>query len=326
MMLRISVFLLSYLAASVDGQTGEGIVQPDPNLPCTVCWGQETPSTSPDFVWFSAETDMTCESIIADVEAANTTQGTDTCKNSQLASFQLGCCPSPPYEYCDVCPDGGQIARSNDIPFGSTTQYTCAENLYREASYNAIQEPGTCDDTIIRRGAFYCDCPNVEQQCTLCPDGSSPTNPERGDAWVTGSNCEGLEFLFSIYTAEECDGLRNNFGVDFAHFCKCPDYEKDEEIEEECFICSGGLANPSFTYTDPNDNFQRTCSQAADFAKSITRQNTCDTYMQQVLARGCRCNDGGPVFRNPNSSGAEHLTTIFSTGAMIAFVVKGVFA
>jgi len=324
-MYRIGTLLLAFAAAQVTGQTGSAIIQPNPNSPCTVCWSSsETPTTTPSFVWFTGQTNLTCASIIADVDKNNTLQGSDTCKNNQLAAFQLGCCKSPPYDYCPVCANNGTYSPNNVIPLGSTQQYTCAENLYRVASYNALVQPGNCSDTVIERGSFYCGCPNAQQQCWLCPDQSPVGNPARGDAWVTNSNCQGLEFLFSLYNKQECTNLMTDFGVDYANFCKCPG-QQQTAISQECLLCSGGLANPDFTYTSSSDTYQRTCSQAADFAKSIIRQNICDKYMGEVLAKGCKCNSGGPVFQNKNS-GAMGMTTALSAAATIALVLKGVLA
>lgn len=323
-MFRTGALLLSFAAARVNGQTGAGISQPDPNDPCTVCFDSQTPVTDPTFKYFNQPTETTCQGIIDGVAAASTTQGTETCKNYQLAAFQLGCCGSPPYEYCPVCPDGSDFTRSNEIPFGTAEVTTCAENLYRPASYNGIFKEGICSDTVIQRGAFYCDCPGVEQQCSLCKDGSPPGNPDRGEAWVTNSNCEGLAFLISLFTAEECEGSRDNYGVDFAHFCLCPNHTK--AVEEECSMCEGGIANPDYTYTSEGDAFTRTCAQADDFAKSITRENICMTLMQGVLDKGCKCNSGGPVFKVPDESGAISLGSTLSAIAMLSLVLKGLLA
>jgi hypothetical protein len=312
MMFRCSILLLSFAAVHVSGQTEGSINQPDPNEPCSVCFSGDAPLIEPTFKWFQGVTDMTCSDIVTAVFDAAILQGNTVCKDYQLRAFQMGCCSSPPYEYCPVCPDGSAFERSNEVPIGtgSGTPPTCAENLYRVASYNALFTPGTCADTVIQRGAFYCGCPNVEQQCFLCPDESNPENPERGDGWVTGSNCEGLEFLFSLYNTEECDGLRNNYGVDFAHFCKCPNYEKTSDAK--CVMCADGLANPNFVYTE--SPFTRTCQQAVDFSESITRENICLAQMNDVIAKGCKCNGGsGPTFKEEaKKDGAVGMTASFS--------------
>jgi hypothetical protein len=328
MMFRFSVLFLSFAAVHVNGQTD--ITQPDPNSPCTVCFNGDAPVTEGGRSWFSGPTEMTCAGIIADVFAADTTQGTQTCKDAQLAAFQLGCCSGPPYEYCEVCPDGSPFTRSNEVPIGSATGTppTCAENLYTPASYRPFFTPGTCADTAIQRGAHYCGCPNVQQQCYLCPDSQKPTNPERGDAWVTGTNCEGIEFLFSLFDANECDGYRNDYGIDFAHFCKCPDHVK--ATEDKCVLCGTGMANPGFVYTTDADPYTRTCSQAATFAESITRENSCMREMGEVIAAGCKCNDnGGPKFTvqsNNGDSGAVGVTASLSMFVAALLALNSVIA
>jgi len=329
-MFRLSFLLLSFGAIYVNGQTEGAIVQPDPNDPCTVCFVEsETPIAEPTFSWFTGEANSTCSEIIASVTSASLLQGDDECKDYQLMAFQIGCCKSPPFEYCPICPDGTDFNRTSIVPIGSSelSNPTCAESWYRLTSYNALFEPGDCSDTVLQRGAFYCGCPNTAQQCYLCPDQQRPTNPERGDAWVTNSNCEGLEFLFSLYNTEECDGIRNDYGVDFAHFCKCPDYVKNET--GTCSLCSGGMANPQFVYTAEGDTFERTCQQAQDFAESITRENICLRFMEEVISKGCQCNDGtGPIFREEGDTSdamtVNKLTKMVSLMMGMTLFVMGV--
>lgn len=270
---------------------------------------------------------MTCETIVASVASSASLQGSDVCKNNQLAAYQLGCCQSPPYFHCDVCPDGSDFVRSNRLEFGIATNPTCAAYEITKNAYNSPFTPGSCADTFLQRSAFDCGCPNVEKECSLCPDGQRPTDLERGDAWITGSNCEGLEYLLSIYKEDECTGLRENFGVDFAHFCTCPDYEKEDT--GTCVMCEDGLSNPDFVYKETP--FQITCKQGVEFAESITRENICLREMQEAIGAGCTCKNGsGPVFKasNGNNGGnggdsataADGLATLAVSLAFALFV------
>ncbi len=327
-MFRSTFLLLAFSALRVNGQTEGAINTLDPNGPCTVCASEtETANTDPSFAFFTGSSNFTCGEIISMVSSGSLLQGDDECKDYQLWAFQIGCCASPPFEYCPVCPDGSAFTRSNEIPSGTSTRAnpTCAENQYTLFSHNALFTPGVCSDTLLQRGAFYCGCPDVEQQCFLCPDEQPPTNPERGDAWITNSNCEGLEYLFSLYTADECDGYRNNYGFDFAHFCKCPNHEKQDT--GYCSMCQGGMANPQFTYTSPDDTFQRTCQQAQDFAESFVRESSCIDRMNEVIAKGCQCNDGtGPVFstEKPASNAVSlRLTSMVFPVVVLSLVVLG---
>jgi hypothetical protein len=242
---------------------------------------------------------MTCQSIVTAVAASASLQGSDECKTNQLAAYQLGCCTSPPYFHCPICPDGSDYVPSNTIPLGQGNDPTCAIYELTKNSYSSAFEVVTCADTFLQRAAIYCGCPDVEKECTVCPDGQTPTNPERGDAWITQSNCAGVEFLLSLYSAEECSSLRDSYGVDFAHFCKCPDYEKADT--GTCLMCEDGIANPNFVYL--STAFERTCAQGAQFAESITRDNICIREMNEAIGLGCQCKNGsGPVFKPTGSS------------------------
>jgi len=294
----LTFLLLALCAMQVKGQTEEAIPQLNATDPCTVCRGiNEAVNTNPApaQIWFQGESNVTCSQLIPKVDGY--VQGDEDCQEIQLMAFQLGCCRLPPYDTCDICPDGSDYVRSNTVPVGSSQQAdpTCAVNLYRVASYNALVTPGTCEDTLLQRGAFYCGCPNTTQQCYLCPDQQAPTNPERGDAWLTGSNCDGLAYLFSLYNESECGTTRENWGVDFANFCRCPDYVMNST--GHCAMCEGGIENPDFVYTGESDPFTRTCQQAQDFAESIFRENICIEQMNAVISKGCVCKGGtGPVF------------------------------
>lgn len=325
-----TLLLLAFGALQVKGQTEGAITQPDPNDPCTPCFGiNATVNTQNPTPWFYGESDMTCADLVATTSGGGLIQGDGQCKDYQLQGFQLGCCSSPPYEYCDVCPDGSAFTRSDVIPIGDPLRGdpTCAENIYRIASYVPIFTPGTCTDTVIQRGAFYCGCPNTEQQCYLCPDQQPPTNPERGDAWITNSNCGGIEFLFSLYTAQECTDYRESYGVDFAHFCKCPNYEKNST--GHCAMCEDGLENPDFIYTPEDAAFERTCEQAQAFAESITRENICLREMNAVIELGCKCKDGkGPVYHTETegSSAATVTMSQLAVATIIPWLVHGLLA
>ena len=307
MLFRSAILLLAFSALQVEAQT-EGAISPqDPNGPCTVCFQDgEEPVLEPDSAPFGGISSMTCDSIVISVAASASLQGSDECKNNQLAAYQLGCCQSPPYFHCPICPDGSDHAPSNIVPLGQGSNPTCAEYEVTKNAYSSTFTTGDCADTFLQRGAFYCGCPDVEAECSLCPDGQRPTNPERGDAWITGSNCEGLEYLLALYKADECTDLRSSYGVDFAHFCKCPDYEKPDT--GTCVMCEDGIANPDFVYiTSP---FERRCEQGADFATSITRENICTREMEEAIALGCKCKNGsGPVFKAAGSSSGGDLAS-----------------
>lgn len=325
-MYRSLAIALFFLETPVNGQLSTGIEIPDPTSPCTVCQAAGVdPVENPSSAFFTGTTEKSCTDIIEEIAANDYLSGDQVCRDNQLLAFQIGCCSAPPYDHCFPCPDGSDFVRSNIIPIGSRTlkDPTCAESLIRSASYNAIFEAGTCADTQIQRGAFYCGCPNTQQECWLCPDQQPPTNPERGDAFVLNSNCEGMEYYFSLFKSDECPTIQESFGVDFSHFCKCPNYEK--ESEASCVLCSGGIANPDFVWTAEGATFTRTCSQAQIFADSIIRENICLAQMQKALDGGCQCNSGGIAFTDDGggeSGASSSLVSIVPHVMILGFLVK----
>lgn len=268
---------------------------------CTVCADGSDPLT----------VGPPCDSL--DASVAGMSSGDTSCKNQQLLHFQTGCCRDPPYEYCPICPDGSAPPGiTNKVPIGDFADPpTCQEVQYRRETLIGVFEDGDCTDTFLQRGSFYCGCPGVQQECWLCPDKKEPGNPDRGDAWATQSNCRGLQYLFSVFSAQECQDLPATFGVDLAAFCLCGTVdasnettgdandgtevgvETDEE-EYKCTLCDNGgsVKNPDFIYTNETDVYQRTCGQAQDFAEYVISSYAC----RDLLARPremCDCGGGG---------------------------------
>jgi len=274
--LLVSAFLLvmSSSAMAQDFDTG----------PCTPCGQGATPLTEKEG----------CTNLEAPLAGL---VGTDTtCLNQQLVNFQIGCCQTAPFGYCTICPDGSTPpGLQNPVPTGEFAEGqdpTCEEWQFQPNSLTALFTDGDCSDTFIQRASFYCDCPGVEQECWLCPDKQPPTNPERGEAWATNSNCRGLEFLFSTMKANECTVVPQTFGIDFAAFCKCNGVEEPEE--DACSFCPNGgtVTNPEDVYTDENAVFERKCRQAYEFAKYITTGPACNTLLLEAR-EVCKCS-GGP--------------------------------
>eukprot|EP00934_Nitzschia_sp_Nitz4_P000472 Nitzschia sp. Nitz4//scaffold68_size99682//58511//59485//NITZ4_004570-RA/size99682-processed-gene-0.44-mRNA-1//-1//CDS//3329556611//472//frame0 len=315
------------LASYVSVASADDVIEaPDPTDPCTVCYDESDPSTVTNTVY---QTTVTCSEIISNVSASDLLQGDEQCEQYQLWGYQLGCCPTPPYQTCDICPDGSEYTRLNEIPTATEVggDPTCAEFELYATNYNAFFTPGTCDDTYVRRVAHYCGCPNTEQECTLCSDGQAASNPERGDNFFFNGRCEGIEYFFSLFTADECTGAREAYGIDYENFCRCPDYVKPED-DGQCLMCSGGIKNPDFVFTDETDTYDRTCQQAQDFADSIIRENTCLSIMADAIERGCECRSGEPVFLADGESPAGMKTftlTLSGLAVMGALFVMELF-
>eukprot|EP00529_Nitzschia_sp_RCC80_P028058 CAMPEP_0113512118 /NCGR_PEP_ID=MMETSP0014_2-20120614/39159_1 /TAXON_ID=2857 /ORGANISM="Nitzschia sp." /LENGTH=261 /DNA_ID=CAMNT_0000408435 /DNA_START=201 /DNA_END=982 /DNA_ORIENTATION=+ /assembly_acc=CAM_ASM_000159 len=232
---------------------------------CTLCAGGEGDQKD------DALTRQECTQIVTSI--AGLLQSDDTCKTNQLQAFQAGCCDNPPFEYCTVCPDGSDFTLLAEVPTGvnPADNPTCQEAQFNPFLLSGVFQQeglGDCSDTFLQRGAFYCGCPNTAQSCWLCPDKGPSGNPDRGDAWRTDSRCRGIEYLFSVFTAEECSELPIAFGVDFAAFCECGGVEERDEMDPltsyDCSLCPGGgnVVDPNLVYSDPTDVFERNCGQA----------------------------------------------------------------
>lgn len=261
---------------------------------CTLCADGNEPisdvSTSP------------CSDIGSSI--AGLVQSDNSCKDQQLAAYQAGCCRDPPFEYCPVCPDGTPIPEPlNGVPIGTNPadEPNCREVQYRRETLIGVFEQGTCADTFLQRGSFYCGCPNIEQQCWLCPDKNPPGNPDRGDAFATNSRCRGINYLFSIFNADECATLPDVFGVDLAAFCLCGGLDEESENAEvttdedpyQCSFCEGGgqVVDPDLVYTDESDFFERRCGQAQDYAQYVTTERACTDLFERAR-QTCQCTGG----------------------------------
>lgn len=199
------------------------------------------------------------------------------CQEIQLEAYQKGCCKTPPLDHCDYCADGSPYNPDLKVPSG---QYvggeSCFDYKYANSAHIAMFNDGTCEDTLLRRAGHYCGCPGRKQECWLCPDKNPPNNPGKADEWVTGSNCRGIEFLYSLLTEDECSTFPLDIGADLAIYCGCGGLD-EEAIEEQketfqCELCRNGsfMINPEQIYTD-GSKFNKSCQQADDFARDVIK-------------------------------------------------------
>lgn len=221
------------------------------------------------------------------------------CKNLQLEGYQKGCCMNPPFEYCEYCADGSPHNPDGVVPSGQFVGgQSCFDYMYSNSASIGMFEDGTCSDTFLQRAGYYCGCPNQQQECWLCPDKNPPSKSGKADAWVTGSNCRGIEFLFSLLTKEECSAFPMDVGADLAIFCGCGGLNQTEiEEQQEIFQCelcqgSGFMTNPGLTYTD-GSSFTKTCQQADDFARDVIKTPYgCNNPRYFETARTICCSNG----------------------------------
>jgi hypothetical protein len=258
---------------------------------CTSCWKEDTFILEPTFIFFANATKL-CTAVLDDMNALaadGILDASGDCKNAQLEAFQLGCCPRAPKLYCTICPDGTPHERLTVVPInGDANDPSCEVSQVREASLNGFFETGSCPDTILQRGAFYCGCPNTEQQCFLCPNGGEPPNKRKVDAYQTESNCQGNDYLFSLFTADECTNVLPNQGIDFSAFCECPGYVMPES-DYVCDLCPEGeyVPNLSKVHTATDAAYERTCGQAQDFTEFVINPIICDQNMEEAREACC---------------------------------------
>ena len=199
------------------------------------------------------------------------------CQDIQLEAYQKGCCITPPLDHCDYCADGSPYNPDMKVPSGQFVGgESCFDYKYANSAHLSMFNDGTCEDTFLRRAGHHCGCPGQKQECWLCPDKNPPNNPGKADEWVTGSNCRGIEFLFSLLTEDECTKLPESLGANLAIYCGCGGLD-EEEIEEQrekvqCELCRNGsfMINPDMIYTD-GSRFNKSCKQADDFARDVIK-------------------------------------------------------
>lgn len=224
------------------------------------------------------------------------------CQDIQLEAYQKGCCITPPLDHCDYCADGSPYNPDLKVPSGQFVGgESCFDYKYANSAHLAMFDDGTCDDTFMRRAGHYCGCPQQKQECWLCPDKNPPKNPGKVDAWLSNSNCRGIEFLFSLLTEEECSyesGLPYNLGGDLAIYCGCGGLDEEaiakKKEEFQCELCRNGsfMINPDMIYTDGNSKFNKSCQQAEDFARDIIMTPAgCNDNFDD--ARAVCCTGGG---------------------------------
>jgi len=245
------------------------------------------------------------------------------CQDIQLEAYQKGCCITPPLDHCDYCADGTPFNPDLKVPSG---QYvggeSCFDYKYANSAHIAMFNDGTCDDTFLRRAGQYCGCPGQVQECWLCPDQNPPNNPGKADEWVTGSNCRGIEFLFSLLTKDECTNFPMDIGADLAIYCGCGGLDEEAIAEQkevfQCELCRNGgfLINPQQVYTD-GSRFSKTCQQADDFARDVIKTPyACNNARYFGKARETCCSNG-----NSDASAMEFRSfSLFVAAAVLALI------
>jgi hypothetical protein len=262
---------------------------------CTPC------NDGTDFM--ATATQPLCNNIVSTTNGLFDTD--KECLNIQLNAYQKGCCAHPPFDYCTYC-DDPLIEPDLDlyVPTGQFADpYNCYEYSFQNEAMIGVFSDGNCEDTFMRRAGHYCGCgANQQQECSLCPNGDTPTKPQRMDSWITDSNCRGIEYLFTLLKEDECASFPFSIGADLAIYCGCNGLNQTEINEQAelytCSLCENGgvVTNPQRVYNPLElSTMHKTCSQAEDFATTIIKTPAgCRNTNYFGLAREvCTCSSSG---------------------------------
>jgi hypothetical protein len=281
-MLLRAFFVLSALTVQVTGQD------------CSFCADGNTPNFNPAVVPFSNGfincTDLNEQRIANELQASDSACGT-----IQLTAYQGGCCASPPFSFCTVCPDGSSYQGGNEVTRGWANNPTCSQldlfSIY--AAYNGVSEAGSCQGTFLQRGAFYCGCAGEEQKCNVCSDGGSVRTPRKRDPFIFNSDCAGIAYFYSVSTEQECQEVSFNFGLDYEGFCGCGGSNSSATMAENgetCSFCPEGEevkdTSTGLVY-DPDNCAECTCGLADSIAPFVTRESRCAAIGSTTAREAC---------------------------------------
>jgi hypothetical protein len=135
----------------------------------------------------------------------------------------------------------------------------------------------------------YCGCPAipVKNECSFCPNGGTPFNPDKVISDVF--TCQGLYDFVSFLRMDECGENASDFKQiqAFAYVCGCPD------VQPSCTLCPAGIDPPSATkLADSNEG--TACGEYAEFVASLT-ENECTSQQNEIRETASVCGCGWVV-------------------------------
>jgi hypothetical protein len=211
----------------------------------------------------------------------------DECAALQVTTFQYCGCPVAPPQglpsfgvavntsaTCTICPDGSDVAREVVIP---TANMTCGS----AQELAAIASDEDCLD--FQTLAAWCQCPDIEPMCTLCPDGSSPLAASYEIPGLDGMTCGDLEFIATtLDDILECEAMSDLRGT-----CDCPSVD-----QPSCTLCDNGLPSLFPNAILPNGD---TCQEVEELASNITSDYCHELKMYAASFCGCVLVDNHPT-------------------------------
>jgi len=182
---------------------------------------------------------------------------------------------------CSVCKDGSAVPNPSlplalpDFPQLANT--TCG--IVESGISMFPLDSTTCTGLVGAANLdFLCGCPGPVQLCTLCPNGTSPGNP---DLSFPGLNvtCTDIDDGLAFLGETSCSKISANISI-FQELCGCPG------VMPSCPLCEDGSMIPDPTLPVLGADF--TCGFLQIFPTSSTAQCTA---VQATGGVYCGCNN-----------------------------------
>lgn len=273
---------------------------------CTLCAGGETPDLTA-----TTRSGVDC-STLADSAGQNDSPPDPYCLGLQYVGFTECGCPQAPVvseETCSLCSDVSASFNSDKPLLGTTVAFFPNGEVSTCQELDDLAHLVTSGCEFFQDFGAYCECPNQEVLCPLCPDGSSVPDPDLEvlnlfedsiDENLREPTCGFLEFAAATIgearQEEECGPFQDRF----AYVCGCPD------TTPACTLCPTG-EQPRRPNKEIED-LGLTCRDAEEAALTIPSASGCATIQAAgVLFCGCDasndgegacgsvCPDGSPV-------------------------------
>jgi hypothetical protein len=224
-----------------------------------------------------------------------------------------------------VCPDGTNDIADPDRPLPYTNIVGDADTCGNLVEFAEGKDKEICD--LVYRDAGFCGCPGIEKinECSLCPNGESPPEPDRVVEDGFGKRrCGDIELAISYFNEDRCStdgGLRITTD---AYRCGCQDAElpqcplcRDDD-EEKCNLdrCTQKLLN-----LVPENEQDKECHFFCDGRYSDSSYFTLEADFRERCAAGSTLVWGCNEFRAmANSSVARAFSPIIVLGTLACIV------
>eukprot|EP00978_Attheya_sp_CCMP212_P017697 scaffold47446_cov58-Attheya_sp.AAC.1 len=252
-------------------------------------FGQECSSLCPDgsdlpFPEKAIAPGMTC-ALYEDTVFPSFTDAPEDCSANQISVGVTQCgCPAPTNQegICSFCEDGSEPPIFTDPEADEDANATCAL-LYSFSSL--VTNVTECEENQVF-ASLFCGCPGGAQgTCTLCHDGSEPTNPE-GSGSAFGDEeesftCSELASATPLFEQEdeECLGIQMLGSAS----CGCP-----TPANSICSLCTDGSTPTIFADPNADPDALEGCNLMNAFSMLFTNKTQCEE-IQLAASLTCGC-------------------------------------